>query len=191
MVIAEAVPSGMAIFNQLRDELAARNKRGLGFFLAGLTYWALMSVAGLALPQGQAAVVLLVGTIIILPSTRLFYWLVGARMEGPLNPLAPLGLFLFGPFLMFWPIFLMVWLEVPIYLPQTLSLLMATPFFVMAYLYRSYTYLGAAAARVAVGSVFMVFPETSYVSVPLLTAAIYAVAAVTVAAEVRRKARGA
>jgi hypothetical protein len=167
-------------FANPHDEMAARNKRGLGFLLAGLNYWLLMAVAGLCFPQPVAGATLLVGTAMIVPTARLFSRLVGVQPVSRANPLEEVGRRLLTPLWMFWPVYLVIYFKLPGYLPQTMSLLMATPFCVLGYLYHSKAYYLLAVLRTALCTYFMVWPVHSFVAVPGLTAATYALALVLV-----------
>lgn len=175
-----------AVFDGLRDDMAVRNKRGLGFLLAGATYWLSMAVAGLVLSQRWASVALLVGTAMIVPLAGVLSQRSGTRLARRSNPLETTAGRLLTVQAMFWPIYLVVFIQIPLYLPQTMSLLMATPFGVLGYLYRSKTYYHVAILRCVLCSVFMILPRHSFVAVPLLTAATYVYAAAKVTREMQQ-----
>jgi Family of unknown function (DUF7010) len=175
-----------AVFDSLRDDMAARNKGGLGFLLAGATYWLSMTVAGLLLSQRWASVALLVGTAMIVPLAGFLSRRFGARHASYRNPVESTARWLLTAQAMFWPVYLIVFTKIPLYLPQTMSLLMATPFGVLGYLYRSKTYIHVAILRCVLCSIFMIVPWHSFVAVPLLTAATYAYAAAMVTREMEQ-----
>lgn len=169
-----------AVFDTLRDDMLARNKRGLSFLLAGIAYWLSMTVTGLLLSQTLAAAALLIGTAMIMPLARLFSRWFGIKPASYTNPVEVMTQRLLVAHVMFWPVYLLLFAKMPAYLPQTMSLLMVTPFCVLGYLYRSKVYFHVAVLRWILCSVFMVFPAHGYVAVPLLTAATYGYAAATV-----------
>ena len=171
------------VFDDLRADMAFRNKRGLAFLCAGMTYWLLMTVAGLLLSEGWAAVTLLVGAVMIIPLSTLFSRRIGVRPARYANPVEEMAGWLLPIQAMFWPVYLMVFAKVPAYLPQTMSLLMVTPFVVLGYLYGSKAYFHVAVFRWLLCGTFMVFPAHSFVVVPLLTAGTYGYAAVAVRRE--------
>ena len=175
-----------AVFDGLRDDMAVRNKRGLAFLLAGATYWLSMTVAGLVLSQRWASVALLAGTVMIVPLAGILSQRFGARLPRRSNPLETTAGWLLTVQAMFWPVYLVVFTQIPLYLPQTMSLLMAAPFGVIGYLYRSKTYFRVAILRCVLCSVFMIFPWHSFVAVPLLTATTYAYAAAMVTREMKQ-----
>lgn len=174
-----------AVFDALRDDMLVRNKRGLPFLLAGIAYWLSMTATGLLLSQPLAAAALLIGTATIMPLAEWFAGRIGVKPASHSNPVEVATRWLLVSHLMFWPVYLLLFARMPAYLPQTMSLLMVSPFCVLGYLYRSKVYLHVAVLRWILCSVFMLFPAHGYVAVPLLTAATYAYAAAVVVRQMR------
>ena len=172
----EVASSVQTVFDDLRDDMAFRNKLGLAFMFAGIVYWLSMSVTGVFLGPPWNALALLLGTIMIMPLAVFFSRHLGVQPAMHFNPVEYTTRWLLLSQAMYWPIYLVVFFRIPGYLPQTMSLLMVTPFVVLGYLYGSKTYIQVAVLRWVICSVFMVMPRHSFVAVPLLTAATYAYA---------------
>lgn len=126
--------------NELRDELALRNQRGITFILAASIYWLVVGIAGWYLPPATAFMVSVWSTGILFPLSVLF-----ARMSGIdiffKNELTPLGIWANVFQLFFFPLFF-VSAKSNIALPPVIMGVLAGAHFVFYYwLYRSRTYL--------------------------------------------------
>jgi hypothetical protein len=142
--------------------------------IAGLLYWLVVAYLLRSLPQRSAILWSFIGTGAVFPVGLLITRLVGGNLFAKSERLTSLGLLFNGLQLFFWPIIVVVWRAEPEWTPFTMATLFGSHFLGYGWLYRSRGYA------------VLIARDPLYLQVPLLAAAVYAVAVVLLTLEVRR-----
>lgn len=167
----------MEAIDNLRDELAAITKRGIGMPIAGMVYWLAMAGLGALLAPRSAALAMFFGTGAVFPLGWWLTKLAGGNLMHKGHPLTSLGMVLNFVQLAYWPIVLAIFGHEPLLVPLALGSLFGSHFLPYGWFYRSrgYTMLGIAAPVVAT-LLQIAAPARAFVLIPLGMAACYAVA---------------
>ena len=183
---ADEVASAVAIDAE-RARLAKATARGLGMPIAGLIYWLVVAYLLRTLPPRSAIILSFFGTGAVFPVGVMITRLVGGNLFARSERLTSLGMLFNALQLFFWPIIIVVWRAAPQWTPFTMATLFGSHFLGYAWLYRSrgYAVLSVGVSVVLTASV-IVARDPLYLQVPLLTAAVYAVAVALLTLEVRR-----
>ncbi len=126
--------------NQLRDELAIQNQRGVTFILAAAVYWASIGFAGMLLPSKTAFMWSLWGTGILFPLSILFARFMRVNIFFK-NELSALGIWANVFQLFFFPVFFISAKSNIAYPPIFMGVLAGAHFVFYHWIYRSRTYL--------------------------------------------------
>lgn len=131
--------------NDLRDELAHRNQRGITFILAASIYWMVVGLAGGFLTPPSAFMVSVWSTGILFPLSVLFARLSGIDIFFK-NELTPLGIWANVFQLFFFPLFFVSAKADIAFPPVIMGVLAGAHFVFYHWLYRSRTYIVLALA---------------------------------------------
>lgn len=170
----------MNALQDLRAEVAAITRRGVGMTLSAVLYWlglAAVSAWG-GLDQGPLGLFFLVATPLVYPLGWLLDRWCGGDLLAQGHPLSglihvfavtqPLG----------WPLMALLYLRDPALLAFALAALLGAHFLPFGWLYRSPTYYLLGIATVGVATALQVAgPERANVAIPLGMAVCYAAAA--------------
>ena len=176
----------MQTIDQMRDEIAAITKRGIGMPMAGMLYWLAMAVFGAKLTPHNAALVMFIATGVVFPIGWWLTKLAGGNLMHKGHPLSSLGMILNFVQLAYWPLVIVVFHRDPMLVPLALGSLFGSHFLPYSWLYKSrgYAFLAIGTAVVATAGIF-VFRRPLYDLVPLLAAACYAVTVAMLLSEIR------
>lgn len=126
--------------NEMRDELAQQNQRGITFILAAGLYWLGIGLAGMYLPPQTAFIAAVWGTGLLFPASILFARIMRVNIFFK-NGLTPLGIWANVFQLFFFPVFFASADADIQYPPIFMGVLAGAHFVFYHWLYRSRTYL--------------------------------------------------
>jgi hypothetical protein len=167
-----------------RRELAWLTRKGVGMPMAGLLYWLGMAVMLRVLPQRTALVAAFVLTGLVFPVGAALTRLAGGNLFARSRVLTPLAVQLAALQLFYWPVAIVVFRTQPEWTPFTLAILFGSHFLPYAWLYQSpgYRFL-AVSIGVVVTAAVLIMRDPLYLTIPILTAACYAIAVLMVRRE--------
>lgn len=185
-VVDAPLPATRAIDAE-RDRMARLTARGIGMPIAGLLYWLVVAAFVRELPMRSALFWSFCATGVVFPAGLLITRWFGGDLFAKSERFTSLGLLFNAMQLMFWPVILVVWRVAPEWVPFVMATLFGSHFLGYAWLYRSrgYAVLAAGPFLVLTAAV-LVARDPLYTIVPLIAAAIYAVAVGFLYTEVRR-----
>lgn len=170
-----------------RHRLARATARGIGMPAAGMLYWVAVAVLLRALPLRPALFWSFVATGAVFPVGALLTRALGGDLFAKSERFTALGMLFNALQLFFWPVIILVWRVAPAWTPFTMATLFGSHFLGYAWLYRSRGY-AVLSIGVSGGLTLAVLAarDPLVTVVPLLAAAVYAVAVSLLALEVRR-----
>lgn len=174
--VAAPLPTTAAIDAE-RLRLARLTARGLGMPIAGMLFWIAVAVLVRTLPLKAALFWSFCATGAVFPvGTVLTRWF-GGDLFAKSPSLTPLAMLMNGMQLMYWPIILLVWSLAPAWVPYAMATLFGTHFLGYAWLYRSRGYaVLSLGVSVLLTAAVLIMRDPLVTTVPLLAAAVYAVA---------------
>lgn len=184
---APALPATTAIDAE-RARLARATARGVGMPIAGLVFWIVVAVLLRELPLKTALFWSYCATGAVFPLGALLTRALGGDLFAKSERLTPLGMLLNAMQLFFWPVIILLGFVAPLWVPYVMATLFGSHFLGYAWLYRSRGY-----AVLSVGVSVLLTAAVLYArdplatTVPLLTAAVYAVAILLLLQERRRE----
>ena len=182
-MVAEATHPSV---NDERLDLSRLTRKGIGMPMAGLLYWLVVAFVLRRVEGSSALVWCFVLTGPVFPVGYVLTRIFGGDLFAKSESLTPLGIQLAALQLFYWPIIILVFRTVPEWTPFTMAVLFGSHFLPYSWLYRSraYAFLSASVAVVLCVAV-LATGSPLYRTVPLLTAACYAVAVLMLWHEVR------
>jgi hypothetical protein len=172
-------------FDTERQRLAELTRRGIGMPAAGLLYWIAVALLVRAMPMKSALIWSFIATGAVFPVGVVLTKLSGGDLFAKSKALTPLGLMLNAVQLFYWPVIIVVFTVAPEWTPFALAVLFSSHFLPYAWLYRSPGYATLAVATTVIVTVgVIVTGGPLYATVPILTAATYAVSVALLAREV-------
>ncbi len=170
-----------------RERMARRTARGIGMPIAGLLYWLVVAAFVRELPMRSALFWSFCATGVVFPAGLLITRWFGGDLFAKSERLTSLGLLFNAMQLMYWPIIIVVWRVAPEWTPFVMATLFGTHFLGYAWLYRSRGYaVLSAGASLLLSAAVLIARDPLYTSIPLLAAAVYAVAVAFLYSEIRR-----
>lgn len=155
----------MKSLNELKQELAFHNRRGVTFIMAAALYWMSIGIAGILLKPSTAFVVSIWATGVLFPLSILFARLLRIDLFFK-NELTPLGIWANVFQLFFFPVLFVAAKENIQYPPVFMGVLAGAHFVFYHWLYQSRTYL-VMAFLVSLSSYTLgyLFPDQTYIVV--------------------------
>ena len=176
----------LAQFEAERRRLALATRKGIGMPVAGLLFWLVVAVILRWQEPPTALVLCFVLTGLVFPVGYVITRLMGGDLFAKSPTLTPLGMQLAAMQLFYWPVIIVVFSQAPEWTPFTLAVLFGSHFLPYGWLYRSRGYMFLTVSVAVVLSVAVLLRGSPlYLTVPLLTAACYAVAVIILWLEVR------
>lgn len=160
-----------------RDRLARATARGIGMPMAGFVYWLAVAALLRALPIGPALFWTYVSTGTVFPLGVALTRAFGGDLFAKSETLTPLGLLLNATQFFFWPVIILLGRVAPLWVPFAMATLFGSHFLGYAWLYRSRGYaVLSIGVSVLLTTAVLVARDPLFLTVPLLAAAVYAVA---------------
>jgi len=146
-----------------RDELIQATKKGIPFPIAGMLVITFAAVVVQLLPQIQALKAIIYATGAVFPVAFFIGQLMRVNPFVKLPPLSGLAAILAVIQLFYWPVFILVFVMLPAWLPFVMAVLFGSHFIPYGWLYKSTAYYFIGFVMPAVGCLLAVFgKEVSY-----------------------------
>lgn len=185
---APPVPTVTAAIDAERARLARATVRGVGMPIAGLVFWLAVAVLLRELPLKTALFWSYCATGAVFPLGVLLTRALGGDLFARSETLTPLGMLLNAMQLFFWPVIILLGIVAPLWVPYVMATLFGSHFLGYAWLYRSRGYaVLSVGVSVLLTAAVVYARDPLYTTVPLLTAAVYAVAILFLLQERRRE----
>ncbi len=169
----------LTALNIERTRISMHTQRGIGMPAAGLLFWLGAAWLMRHFPTGRAVLYSFFLTGPVFPVGVALTRLAGGDLFSKSPGLTPLGLLLAALQAFFWPIIALVFYLSPEWTPWTMAILFGSHFLPYAWLYRSraYGFLSVSVA-VSLSALALITRAPMPETVPLVTAACYAIAVV-------------
>ncbi|MBG9546197.1 DUF7010 family protein [Cytobacillus firmus] len=172
---------------QARDNLIATAKKGYPILLGGAIVWLLMALIPFVFAKEIVHLIWIWGLMAIFPLGLMLGHVLKIDLFVKNNPLSELGAFTAAPQAFFIPVFIVVYMKIPEYLPFTIGLLGASHFLPYAWIYKSKAYLimaiGMGLSSFIIGGYFI---EYAFTFVPLAISLFFMAAIVKVMQELKK-----
>jgi len=168
-----------------RQGFSAITKKGIGLPIAGTVFWIAASWVFYLVPFKLGGMVVMVATGLVFPLGILVSRLLKGDVMAKQPPLSDLGGILAAVQLFYWPLIILCYLVLPVWLPFVMAVLFGSHFLPYGWLYQSrgYYFLGIVVPALAV-VVALMGPSVSHALTAPVTAVIYAIACAVVLKEV-------
>ncbi|WP_053362365.1 hypothetical protein [Bacillus sp. FJAT-27251] len=170
----------------LHSEIISEAKKGYPILLSGSLVFLLFSFLPLLLPMEIVHLAWVIGLSVIFPFGILLSKLLGVNVLYSGNPLGTLGGIVAAPQAFFIPVFIIVYMHIPEYLPFTIGLLAGSHFLPYMWIYKSKAYLfvtlGACLSSLFLGSWFL---DQAFIAVPLAISLVYGIAVLLILKELK------
>ncbi|CAH0120512.1 hypothetical protein PAE9249_03031 [Paenibacillus sp. CECT 9249] len=169
--------------DQLKDELIRTAKKAYPLFIIGALYWFVMGLLGLFLEQKLTALISVIGMGSIFPLGTLLGKLLKADIMSS-NPLGVIGGLIGGIQLFFIPIWVVIYIEHPEWIPMSIGMMSGAHFLPYVWLYKSKTYLFQTIATVLVAFIGgYIFMDQAFLVVPFGLTLVYLITVIGLVAE--------
>ncbi|WP_099098684.1 DUF7010 family protein [Bacillus thermotolerans] len=154
--------------------MARSSKKGYPILLSGAIIFLLFALMPIILPMTAVHLIWVIGLGAIFPLGLLIAKLLNIQLLTTDNPLATLGGIVAAPQAFFIPVFIIVYMYIPEYLPFTVGLLGGSHFLPYMWIYRSKAYLFVTLATCLSSLILGGFlVDYAFTLVPLAIVAIY------------------
>ncbi len=163
--------------NAERQRVSTISQRGIGMPAAGLLFWLATGWLTRQFPAPRAVLYSFFLTGLVFPLGVALTRAAGGNLFSKSAGLTPLGLLLAALQAFFWPIIALVYVLSPAWTPWAMAILFGSHFLPYAWLHRSsaYAFLSASVA-IVLTTLALVTRDPMTTTVPLVTAACYAIA---------------
>lgn len=173
--------------DQARDNLIITAKKGYPILLAGAIVWLLIAFTPFIFAKEIVHLIWIWGLMVIFPLGLMLGKVLKIDLFAKKNPLSELGAFVAAPQAFFIPVFIIVYVKIPEYLPFTIGLLGASHFLPYAWMYKSNAYkimaIGMGLSSFIIGGYFI---EYAFIFVPLAISLFFMVAIAKVFQELKK-----
>lgn len=188
MTVYTSAPMEQALVTRAIDferaRLAELTKRGAGMPIAGMLFWIAAAVFLRQWPMNTALIAMFIATGAVFPIGFAITRLFGGDLFAKSERFASLGMLFNAAQFFFWPVVILVFRVAPEWTPFTMCVLFGSHFMGYAWLYRSRGYAVLTAGTVLVPcAAVLIAGDPLLTTIPLLAAAVYAVAAVVLIRE--------
>lgn len=161
---------------QLRLEIISSAQRGYPILLSGAIYFLLLTFAPLLFSMETVHLIWMFGLAVIFPFGLLIGKILGVNVMTTDNPLGNLGGIVAGAQAFYIPVFIIVYINTPEFLPFTIGLLGGSHFLPYMWIYKSKAYLfialGTCLSSLFLGSFFI---GSAFILVPLAISIVYGI----------------
>lgn len=173
----------------LQSDISKEAKKGYPILQAGSIVFLIFAFLPLLFPMNIVYLIWIFGLGAIFPFGILLGKLYGVDLLKTGNPLGTLGGIVGGTQAFFIPVFIIVYMHIPSYIPFTIGLLGGAHFLPYMWIYRSKAYLfvtlGVCFSSLLLGSVWI---DYAFTLVPIAICLIYAIAVLLIWRELKAEA---
>lgn len=171
---------------QVHADIILRAKKGYPILLSGAIVFLLFTCLPFIFPMETVYLIWIFGLGAIFPFGILLSKLLGIDILAAGNPLSTLGGIVAAPQAFFIPVFIIVYMHIPEYLPFTIGLLGGSHFLPYMWLYKSKAYLFVTLAVCFSSLIFGGFlVEQAFIIVPLSISISYSVGVLLIIRELK------
>jgi hypothetical protein len=171
---------------ELHKDIIIESRKGYPILLSGSIVFFMFSLMPFVLPMNVVSLVWIWGLGLIFPLGLLLGKLLGVNILATGNPLATLGGIVAAPQAFFIPVFIIVYMNIPEYLPFTIGLLGGSHFLPYMWIYKSKAYLyvtlGVCFSSLIIGGFFVNY---AFQLVPLAICIVYGTGVLQILRELR------
>lgn len=158
----------------LQSDIISEAKKGYPILLAGCIVFLLFTFLPFIFPMKSVFLIWIFGLSVIFPFGILLSKFFGVNLLSTGNPLGTLGGMIAAPQAFYIPVFIIVYMYIPTYLPFTIGLLGGSHFLPYMWIYRSKAYLfltlGVCLSSLIIGGYFV---EQAFIFVPLVISLVF------------------
>ncbi|WDV08692.1 DUF7010 family protein [Lysinibacillus irui] len=170
----------------LQHEMIVEAKKGFPILLAGAFVFLLFTFMPFVFPIEVVRLIWIFGLGAIFPIGFFISKILGVNLNVPGNPLGTLGGIVAAPQAFYLPVFILVYMKIPDYLPFTIGLLAGSHFLPYLWIYKSKAYLfitlGACFSALIFGGFFV---EHAFTLVPLAISIVYGMGVLFIGRELK------
>ena len=170
----------------LQKEVTFEAKKGFPILLAGAIVFLIYALMPLVFPIETVRLIWIFGLGLIFPFGILISKIFGINLFSTGNPLGALSGILGAPQAFYIPVFIIVYMKIPEYLPFTIGLLAGSHFLPYMWIYKSKAYLfvtlGVCFSSLILGGFFV---EQAFTLVPLAISIVYAISVLLIQRELK------
>lgn len=160
----------------LQKEIIFEAKKGFPLLLSGAIVFLIYTLLPLVFPIEVVHLIWIFGLGVIFPFGIFISKILGVNLLTTDNPLGTLGGIVAAPQAFYIPVFIIVYMKIPEYLPFTIGLLAGSHFLPYIWIYKSKAYLfvtlGTCLSALFIGG-FLV--DQAFILVPLAISIVYAI----------------
>lgn len=168
----------------LQVELITEAKKGFPILLSGSIVFFLFSLMPFFFPLETVYLIWIFGLGVIFPFGILLSKFFGVNLLVTENPLGTLGGLVAAPQAFFIPVFIIVYMHIPEFLPFTIGLLGGSHFLPYMWIYKSKAYLfvtlGTCISSLILGTVFI---HSAFTLVPIAISLVFAMGVILILKE--------
>ena len=172
--------------DQLQMDIIMTAKKGYPILLAGAIVFLLFTLMPLVIPMKTIHLIWIFGLSVIFPFGILISKLVNVNLLVTDNPIGTLGSIVAAPQAFYIPIFVLVYMQIPEYLPFTIGLLAGSHFLPYMWIYKSKAYLfvtlGTCFSALILGGFFV---DQAFTLVPLAISIVYGIGVLFILRELK------
>ncbi|WP_438348409.1 DUF7010 family protein [Paenibacillus sp. FA6] len=171
---------------ELQKEVIFEARKGFPLLLAGVIVFFIFTFMPLIFPVETVQLIWIFGLGAIFPIGILISKILGVNLFTTGNPLGTLGGLVAGPQAFYIPVFILVYMNIPEYLPFTIGLLAGSHFLPYTWIYKSKAYLfvtlGTCLSALILGSLLV---DQAFTLVPLAISMVYGVGVLLIRRELK------
>jgi len=172
--------------DKLQKEVIFETKKGFPILLSGAIIFLIFTLMPLVFPIEAVHLIWIFGLGAIFPVGILISKILGVNIQAADNPLGTLGGIVAAPQAFYIPVFIIVYMNIPEYLPFTIGLLAGSHFLPYIWIYKSKAYLfitlGTCFSALILGG-FLV--EHAFTLVPLAIFIVYGIGVLLIQRELK------
>lgn len=176
----------MVTLEELQSDIIIEAKKGYPILLSGSIVFLLFTFLPFILPMEAIHLIWIFGLGAIFPLGLLLGKLLGVNLLSTKNPLGTLGGIVAGPQAFFIPVFILVYMHIPAYLPFTIGLLGGSHFLPYMWIYKSKAYLfvtlGVCLSALIIGGWLV---DYAFTIVPLAISTVYGIGVLLILKELK------
>ncbi|WP_274310410.1 DUF7010 family protein [Solibacillus daqui] len=172
--------------DNLQQEIIFEAKKGFPILLSGSVVFIIFMLMYFVFPIEIVHLIWIFGLGVIFPLGFFISKILGVNLNATNNPLGTLGGIVAAPQAFYIPVFIIVYMNIPEYLPFTIGLLAGSHFLPYIWIYKSKAYLfvtlGTCFSALILGSFFV---EHAYTLVPLAISIVYGIGVLLIKRELK------
>lgn len=172
--------------DSLQKEIIFEAKKGFPLLLSGAAVFLIYALINLMLPIEAVRLIWILGLGVIFPIGILISKILGVNLLSTENPLGTLGGLVAAPQAFYIPVYIIVYMKIPEYLPFTIGLLAGSHFLPYMWIYKSKAYLfvtlGICFSALILGGFFV---DHAFTLVPLAISIVYGIGALLILRELK------